>query len=379
MSVMRKLLLLLFLVIPQFGHAILPNYCRRFQLPGWWGSGEYMLVWRKKRFYPPLATTSNLGTPFIEAGVLGFPTTQILFGDEHVGNSPQSGGRFDAGFWLTPCLGFGATWTVFGKEHVNFSIEGNEAGIPIIAVPFFNTDTGEQGAERVSFPEFLGFGELDIHTTNNIWALDLYATWRLWDCRCWHVELLGGFRYTRLNDSLSLNTSTVDIVNDTNPFFNFVFETFDYFNAENSFYGGLVGVAGDYRFGRWAFRASGRFGIGNMVKKVRVDGRTVIEDPTGGSVVFSGGIFAEPTNIGNHSDNSFEVVTEADAQVGVYVWSNLMVTAGYHFMYWPKIFLAGDQIDTQISADGIGNRPQFLGRDSNFWTQSLTVGIYFLY
>ena len=372
---MRKLLLLLLLLIPQVAHAILPNYCRRFQLPGWWGSGEYMLVWRKKRFYPPLVTTSPLGTDFEMAGVLGLPTTSILFGDEHVGNSPESGCRFDAGFWLTRCIGFGATWTAFGKENFNFSRESNGEGVPILAVPFFDADNGMQDAALISYPGLLA-GNVDVNTTNNIWAADLYARWRFWNCNCWHVDFLGGFRYTRLTDNLDFTTTFADI-DPTSIDFGLAVDTFDNFNTENTFYSGLVGVTGEYRYGRWAFQAAGRFGIGNMVKKTIISGRSFLTFQ--GDVIdeLPEGIFTTPSNFGTHSRNSFQVVSEAEAHIGVYVWSNLMVTAGYHFMYWPKVFLAGDQVDTNFSADG--PQPRFLDRDSNFWTQSLTVGIYFLY
>lgn len=371
---MRKLLLLLFLVIPQFGHAILPNYCHRFQLPGWWGSGEYLLVWRKERFYPPLVTTSPLGTDIDSSGVLGLPTTTILFGDEHVGNSPQSGGRFDAGFWLTPCLGFGATWTVFGKEHFRFSREASDPGIPILAVPFFDTANLVESSVVISHLDE-GPGSVQVDTDNNIWAADIYTRWRFWNVYCWRIDLIGGFRYIRINDSLNMTTSTIidfalhDLLE---------FETFDSFSAENTFYSGLVGIMGEYRWGKWAFLLSGRFGIGNMVKKVNIQGQIVGIDAFG-EIVIPEGIFAQETNIGNHSDNSFEVVSEAEAKVGYYVWPNLMVTAGYHFMYWPKVFLAGEQIDRNLNFEDVPPGPQFPGRDSNFWTQSLTVGIYFLY
>ncbi|MCC5832497.1 MAG: BBP7 family outer membrane beta-barrel protein [Chlamydiales bacterium] len=371
---MRKLLLLLLLVVPQCAHAVLP-YCGRLQLPGWWGSAEYMLVWRKKRFYPPLVTTSNLGTLFEDAGILGLPTTRILFGNEYVGNSPQSGGRFDAGFWLTPCLGFGATWTLFGKEHFRFNREGSEPGIPILAIPFFDTANMEESAVVISHPEE-GPGSVQIDLSSNIWAADVYTRWGFWNAYCFHIDLLGGFRYVRLNDSFNMTTQT--IVNFEFPPLVTEFETFDLFKAENAFYSGLVGIIGEYRWRKWAFQVCGRFGIGNMVKKVNIQGEIIGIDVFG-EIVIPEGIFAQDSNIGIHTDNSFEVVSEAEAKIGYYVWSNLMVTAGYHFMYWPKVFLAGEQIDRNVNFEDLPPGPRFPARDTNFWTQSLTVGIYFLY
>jgi hypothetical protein len=42
---------------------------------------------------PPLVTTSPLGTPFGQAGVLGLPTTTVLFGDSSLNGAWRAGGR----------------------------------------------------------------------------------------------------------------------------------------------------------------------------------------------------------------------------------------------------------------------------------------------
>lgn len=256
---MKKFLLLL-LLIPHIAYAQLPNYCSRLQLPGWWGSAEYLSVWRKARYYPSLA--------------------------EHVGNSPVSGARFDGGVWLTRCIGFGGTWTVYGKEHV--------------VKPLY-------------------------HASNNIWVADLYTRFhmRCFDYTCFSVDVLAGFRYSRLTDSVHLTTT--DILSST---------------TENDFYSGLLGVIGACRFGRWAAQVTGKVGIGNMVQ--RVHGFQVVRPL-------------------NNSDTTFEITGEVDGQLAFYVWRHMMLTAGYQAIYWPKVFLADE------------------GTHQKFWAQGPTAGIYFLY
>lgn len=75
---MKLKLLFIFLIVPAFLSA---RPCASKLRPcGWWGEGEYVRVVRKARYYPPLVTTSPIGTPAGTAGVLGLPTTSILFG-----------------------------------------------------------------------------------------------------------------------------------------------------------------------------------------------------------------------------------------------------------------------------------------------------------
>src|SRR5262245_8106792 len=55
-----------------------------------WASAEYLLWWTKGDRLPPLLTTSPVGTPLANAGVLGRPGTSVLFGDERVNDDARS-------------------------------------------------------------------------------------------------------------------------------------------------------------------------------------------------------------------------------------------------------------------------------------------------
>ena len=74
-----------------------------------WFDGELMWLWSKNnRSLPVLATTSTPGTPSDEAGVLGLPTTQTLFGGGDVGDDADLGWRAMAGLWFNPEQTWGA-------------------------------------------------------------------------------------------------------------------------------------------------------------------------------------------------------------------------------------------------------------------------------
>lgn len=380
---MKKYFLLLFL-IPEMCYALLPNYCQRFQLPGWWGSGEYLLIWRKKRYYPPLVTTSPVGTDASEAGVLGFSTTTILFGDEAIRKSPVSGGRLDLGFWMLPCLGFGGGFANFGDEKIHYKIEGDADGVPIIARPFFDLDAGVQSSELISFPgppeaDREGSGRLDLKTSNKIWLGDLYVRYSMLKSCCVRLDLLGGFRYTRVDDDLDITTRSI-FLGTLGPVPSGTrFEEADHFKASNDFYAGLIGFLGELRSQCWGVQVVGKVGLGNMVKKTSIWGYENVRLPGGTIIQFDEGLLARRSNSGKHSQNEFEIVPEINAQLQLRIWPNIWITAGYQYIFWPKIFLAGEQVELDIDRSNTTPYPIFPAHDKSFWAQGFTTGIYFLY
>ncbi len=376
---MRHKLLLLLLLIPEL---LCAQYsCSRLQLPGWWGDFDYLLMWRRKRFYPPLVTTSPVGTPPANAGVLGFPSTSILFGDEEVGRSPQSGGRVDAGVWLGRCLGLGASWFKVADETHNFRIDSDLLGIPIIARPFFNVDTDMEDARLVAYPFLFGPGEVEVKTRNYFWGTDAYFRTPVLSVPL-KLDVLGGFMFTRLADIVEIRHTTI-----IDPFGIATEEdVFDSFKARNSFYAGMVGVVAELRSNCWGLYVMGKVGFGNMVKNVEIIGKSI--ETTNGTVILGEGMLALPSNIGTHFQNGFEVVPQVNAALQFKLWPPcwlqrnyvpcppFWLSIGYMGIYWPRVLLAGEQIDLNISPSQATLDPVFSARNRSFWAHGLSVGIY---
>lgn len=357
MLTIRNLLLVL-LILPELAYGYLS--CSRLQTCEWWGGGEYLLTWRKQRFYPPLVTTSDAA----DEGILGQPSTTILFGDECVDRSPRSGGRGDAGFWITRDVGFGATYYDLGREKVDFDIESGLDGEPVFARPFNNS--GAQTSDLLSSPGVQLFGLADVDTNNTIWGGDLYVRYRMLCFSCLRLDLLGGFRFIRLDDDLDISTrttsglilpATVDIA--------------DHFNATNDYYSGLIGFVGELRSQCWALNVVGKVGLGNMIKKIDISGQTITEI-IGIETITPVGLLAHPGNINKHSFHQFEVVPEINAKLELRLWPHFWVTAGYQYMFWPRIILAGEQVNLDVDAE-------FVRHDTSFWAQGLTAGFHFLF
>ncbi len=360
---MKKYLILLLLLIPQVCDAVclLPNYCRRFQLPGWWGSGEYLLTWRKERYYPPLVSTEAIGT-----GV-------ILFGDKYYSDSPKSGGRGDLGFWMLPCFGFGATFFALGEESVHYSITGDASGNPTFGRPYFDAN-GTSEFDVISEAGSNGSGFIGIKTTNDIWCYDLYTRYRYLETKRIKVDFLAGFRSLSLRDDLNIATDTTNLgVGGEQT------HEEDHFRAKNDYYAGVLGVIGEARTCNWGIQVIGKVGLGNMVRNVDISGLTRITQLSGLVTETNVGFLATTANIGKHSHNKFEVIPEINAQLQLRIWSHMWLTAGYQYIFWPSVFLSGEAANIHSNINTSPPEFSYLNRTRSFWTQGFTTGIYILY
>lgn len=366
-----KRFLFFFFLLTSFGSSTLWAWfpCYRLELPGWWGTVDYLLLWRTKRFFPALVTTGP-------DPVLGAPGTEILFGDDRLRKSPQSGVLGDFGVWLTPCLGGGWSFFVVANEKTRFHEDNNH--FPILARPFFEAGTGTPDAELIAFPALAPTGSIGIQTSNSIAGGDAYGRYEFYSTNYFQFDLLGGFMYSYLRDSLDVSTSSrnalLTITNRT-----------DRFNAKNDYYAGLVGFVAELRTCSWAVQCIGKVGLGNMIKHVDIKGKTATMSGST-TTTFKGGLLALPSNIGNHSEGQFEALPQLYVNLQVRLWSHFWLKAGYMLLFWPDVALAGEQVDLTLNEtqqDGgtlIGpSVPKFIFNDKSFTLQGFTLGLSILF
>ena len=126
-----------------------------------WVQAEYLLWWITPNTLPPLVTTSDPGTDLGDAGVLGLPTTHVLFGDRRVDGGPRSGFRTSLGIrlghwfdaWMDAELAFDYLWLGDGQSSGDFRT--TSLGDVILARPFFNAEWEVADAQLTAFPELL--------------------------------------------------------------------------------------------------------------------------------------------------------------------------------------------------------------------------------
>jgi Putative beta barrel porin-7 (BBP7) len=164
---------------------------------GYWIRADYLGWWLTGSQLPPLVTASPPGTPRAQAGVLGAPGTQVLFGDEMVNDDFRSGVRITLGGWLDDCCktGFELRGLVLDRRSDPFAA-GSPDGSAIVSRPFLDARTGRQNAELVSFPGVLaGTVFVADAESDKFWAVDLLCR-KNWCRNCsGYVDVLAGYRY----------------------------------------------------------------------------------------------------------------------------------------------------------------------------------------
>ena len=193
--------------------------------------------------------------------------------------------------------------------------------------------------------------------------------------------MLYGFRYADLEEDLRINDANLALV-DLGPGLpaGSQLRTFDLFDTRNRFYGGQAGLRWEGRRGPVTIRLVGKLALGATHQNVRVDGRTIRIDASGGAI-FGHGKLAHGTNIGEYSRDQFSVIPEVGTYVGYDILEGLSIYAGYTFLYWTNVVRPGDQIDTGLNNSQrfggtlVGEpRPAFDFHETDFWAHGLSLG-----
>lgn len=365
---------------PLCADAALDGFSTRF-----WIGVDYLLWWTKGDNVPPLVTSGspNDAVP----GALGQPGTQVLFGGNY-NNNVRSGVRLRGGYWFTPDQTFGmdATFFFLGGQSAGFNDGSN--GDPVLTRPFYNVNTGHQDAFIIAYPGHQA-GEIVGGLSTRLWGADADLRGMLFRGACYQVNLLGGFRFLDLHDSLSLQE------NDT--FYPQSFgsptvwtTTADHFYTSNQFYGGQLGTDVMWSQGRFFVDVLTKVALGVSAEHAGINGWSAFNTSQGQSGLIGAGQLALPSNIGTYGQNRFAVVPEAGINFGYALTRHIRLTCGYTLLYWSNVFRAGDQIDRAINPTELTSlvgrgpltgpaRPNFTFQSTDFWAQGLTFGLQFRY
>jgi hypothetical protein len=360
-----------------------------------WTDAELLLWWTKGMEVPPLVTSSPSGTPRGLAGVVGVPTTRVLFGGNGVDDGMRPGFRVRAGAWLDDCQDCGIEGSFFflGTKSENRTFGPMDA--PVIARPFVDVNPGvtnplaagivpfgSPNSELVVFPGVLT-GTINVHTSTDLYGFDANAIKNILCCCNYRLDLLAGYRYLNLQDQVDIDEH-LTVLSTDNPAIpaGTTFVVQDRFKSTNEFNGGQIGLAGEYRSGRWYFGGRNLVALGNTHSEVTISGDTVVTTPGGVPAVNAGGLLTQPTNIGTFTADKFAVVYEAQTILGYQVTDGLRAFVSYSYLYWSNVARAGDQIDLVVNSSQIppgtlngAARPSFVRNDTNFWAQGISFGL----
>lgn len=350
-----------------------------------WFTGEFLFGWVEGAHYSPLVTTTDPVTVDQSvAGVLGEPDTDILLGGTK-SSGLLPGFRFGAGYMVDQENGLGveAGFMYLASNSTNYLFDSADFG-GILARPYNDATTtpiGDPASVLIGFPG-LSTGTLDVESkVGDFYSLNLNMTEKILDDESGlRMDALFGYRFASFNDELRF-TQHIDSV--TMP--GTSIDSFDSFKAKNTFNGLDFGLRTSYRWSdRLALNVLTKVAAGNMHRTVDIRGRTVTT-VTGAPppVTATGGMLALSSNIGEHSDSDWTVLPEAGANL---VWkfrSNMNLRMGYSMIYLTKAARADDQIDFTLNPNlfpptttpATPARPNYPGSFSDFWIQSLSLGV----
>lgn len=378
-----------------------------------WLSADYLMWWTKGMRIPPLVTTTTVDPPVLGSadGSLDQAGHVILYGDEEILRGRRSGMRFQAGTWLDDCcrLGFEADYYFLNEATERFSASSpGTVGSQVISRPFYDIlrpgATAMMGIpgpigniQQVAFPDQLS-GTITVTAQSDFQSAGTRMRYALCcetsGCQTAHdgseyhfakrLDFLLGYRFARLNESLGI----LEELDETGFFVPpQQFQVRDSFRTQNDFHGAELGVRGEWTTGRLSLDLLGKLALGNVRQRVAINGSTDVTvvgmppEPTA-----AGGLLALTTNIGSYEQNSFAVIPELGATLGLQLTKRLRGTIGYSFVYWSNVVRPGDQIDLDLNQTFIPRfnggvagsgfqRPGFNFRETDYWAQGLNVGL----
>ena len=392
--------------------------------PGWmWIRGENLQWWAKGMSAPPLITTSAAGTGAGNAGVLGMPSTDTLYGgDDQILTDSTSGFRIRFGGFFGPRRKIGYEGEFFAlTSNEDEYIETSDAnGNPILARPFFNMNPRVNGggaldpparedAEIVAFPGLIR-GTVRVNSYADFRGAS--GMFRFNKCckqacqrrscnggcggccgifgaigRCGYppfcrTDMLLGFQHYELNEGIRITEDLTSLDANNLGTFNIV----DSFETSNEFNGAVFGTAIEGGINRWTLELLMRLSVGSVDQSVTINGETTISPLVTPAETFEGGLLAQRSNIGTYERSEFTMIPQLNANLGFYLTPHLRAIVGYSLIYWGNVLRPGDQIDLDLNPDLLppeidpfvgALRPGFDFHQSDYWVQGLNIGLDF--
>jgi hypothetical protein len=349
--------------------------CHRF-----YGRAEWIQWWVRGSNTPPLVSTSPDNTPPTVAGIL--PAATVLFGDQRVNTQSRPGGRFTLGYWLDGCntVGVEDTFLFLGNAHDSFTANSN--GSPILARPFFNTETQRNDAILLAYPNIVT-GGITVTANSRVYGNEINLRRSLWNNGCRRVDVLAGYRFFQMNEDLRVRTDTTSIDPRSTIPIGTTFGILDSFHTRSQFNGGQIGVNSVWDNGCWGLDLLAKLAIGGMSQRVSINGNTTTTVPDTAPVTNRGGILAQNSNIGAFQRGQFSVLPEFGVNLHRRIGACWRVNVGYTLLIVTNVVRPGDQIDTRLDPNqfpppattGPFTFPAFAFRDSDIWLQGVNVGL----
>ncbi len=345
-----------------------------------WVTAETLLWFSQAQDSPVLATTSAQGVLPV-SGAAG--VNDAFGGEDGLSGGLLPGYRLSIGTYLGECDKLGVGGRVFGLYSSANEYNASSDGSTSLGVPHYNTFSGFNDVYLVGFTAANGdpvaIGDISARSDLDMVGAEASLYVLLGRSTGHRVDMVGGYTFNNLKNSVSLHTQSTNLFTGDLIPNGTVFTTDDLFETKNVFNGGHLGVLSTVVRSRVSLSTLTKVSFGNMRQTGSISGSTVVEVPGDPAASFAGGLFAQQSNIGSYSRDTFAFIPELGLKLGYSVHENLQLTVGYTFMMWSSVGLAGEQMDSSLDLTQVGNapgtRPAPILSDSSFWMQGVDLGL----
>jgi hypothetical protein len=306
-----------------------------------WYTGEYLLwfVRGDPSHFPLVTSDSNPGTA--TSGSLASATAIVLFGGSGIDYRGFSGTRQALGGWVDEgrTLGVEVSGLALERRTAAFAAGSDNAGNPPLYLPAFNISLGREDSLVIADPILKFAGNVAIDSSLRLWGTEVAGIWNVVRSEGWNLNLVTGFRYLDLTETLLLQAASTDLANGS------VTALTDSFQTRNQFYGWQLAARASYTYGPITLRLTAETAIGTTHEVVTIAGSSTMT----GAKPFAGGFFAEPSNSGRQTGNTFSAVPKVGGRIDYHLTRWLTVFVGGDLLYWTSVVRAGDQIDRTLN------------------------------
>ena len=334
---------------------------------------------------------------------LGDSDTIVAFGGNTVGDDMRSGFRTVLGMWLGMCHTWSIEFDYLSLGEREFTYDQFSNGSQVLARPYFDASINAQSSSLVAYPGadqgtisanvwtyFQGAGvtvSRSLFCCNSCGSCDGDEQGCAGACCCMpmlcgcRTDLLIGFRYYNLSDSITIADSVTDLAVVPGTVTNVT----DSFRTQNDFYGSEIGLRTRMYRGRCSLELLTKLAMGNTHQTISIGGQTDITPPGTATTSYGAGLLAGPpgTNSGVYQRDEFTIVPQLGLELGYQVSCQWRAYFGYDLLYWGSVARAGDQIDPNLIIDsrnippssGGLPLPQATQKTDSFWAQGLHLGL----
>jgi hypothetical protein len=354
--------------------------------PRFYGDVAYMLTWIKDgpRNFPLAATTPPAAVGF---GVVPGTT---FFGGDKIDFDAFNGMRGTAGVWLDRQ----ARW---GVEGVGFFTEQRSDGFlltntgaatnPVALVrPVIDPGINQVVTAAVAVPSITA-GSVTVDSTSRLWGAEGNIVRNYRNPGPTRIDLLAGFRYLDLRETLSVAQSSTTLANPVAFAPPLSSTSADEFDTRNQFFGGQVGSRMVLTRGPLALTLISKLALGFTYEVVDRTGISSYAIP-GFPSATPGGFLVQASNAGREYRDRFAVLPETTVQLDYWITEHLSAFIGYNFLYVSSVARPGDQVDpaVELVVTPIGGltvpgtspgatRPAAGIHGDSFYANSLTFGM----